>query len=31
MATGTRGKGTINSRLRESEGELDDAYPYQVI
>ena len=27
MATRTRGKGTINSRLQGSEGELDNAYP----
>ena len=31
MAMRTEGKGTINSGLQGSEGELDNAYPYQVI
>ena len=30
MATKTRGKRTINSRLQKSEGELDNTHPYQV-
>jgi len=28
MATKTRGKRTINSRLQKSEGELNNTHPY---
>jgi len=30
MAMRTREKGTINSRLQESEGKLDNTHQYQV-
>jgi len=30
IATRTRGKATMNSRLQGSEGKLDNTHPYQV-